>query len=238
MHKIDIAQCEYESPTLGNTRTIWVQRPATAEPAGVCIFLDGEYYLAHVRAAGIVDRLQADGSMPPLLCAYVSHVDYETRWPESFCNPDFARFVAGELLPWLTTEFGLTRGAETVLAGLSLTGLSAAHAALHAPNTFSRVLCQSGSFWWNRGHLADDVANRAASNTVFRITVGADETKEHVDHGKGLIQEESQVASNRRMRDALTAHGYRVSYEEFDGGHGVAAWREDLPGSLAALFAM
>lgn len=237
MRRIPITQCEFKSSSLGNSRAVWVQQP-TADPVGICIFLDGEYYLAHVRAAGIVDRLQTDGAIPSLVCAYVSCIDFETRWPESFCSPDFARFLSTELLPWVAAEFGVTRRAETVLAGLSLTGLSAAHAALHAPHTFTRVLCQSGSFWWNRGHLVDDVANRASSDTAFRITVGADETKEHVDHGKGLIQEESQLESNRRMRDALTTRGYRVSFDAFEGGHTVAAWRDDLPRSLVALFGM
>ena len=63
----------------------------------------------------------------------------------------------------------------------------------------------------------------------------ADETKEHVDHGKGLVQEESQLAANRRMRDALVDRGHRVSYQEFDGGHDITGWRADLPESLSHL---
>ena len=68
MSPIPIAQHEIGSPTLGNSRAVWIQQPPAAlgrEPEGLCIFLDGEYYLAHIRAAAIVDELQADGRIPP-----------------------------------------------------------------------------------------------------------------------------------------------------------------------------
>lgn len=232
---IDLLQCEFESRILGNRRTVWVQ-PGDSLANGVCVFLDGEYYLAHVRAAGIVSRLQEEGAMPPMAVAYVSCIDHDVRWPESFCNPDFASFLRGELLPWLTSRFASIGPGDNALVGLSLTGLSAAHAALQGPDAFPRVLCQSGSFWWNEGSFAEEVRNRPPSKVAFRITVGCKETDEDVDHGRGLVQRESQVASNRRVCDALIAKGHSVSYHEFDGGHDVASWRNDLPGSLAALF--
>ena len=233
---IDLLQCEFESRILGNRRTVWVQRRDSLA-TGVCIFLDGEYYLAHVRAAGIVSRLQEEGAMPPMAVAYVSCVDHDVRWPESFCNPAFASFLGDELLPWLTSRFAAIGPGENALVGLSLTGLSAAHAALQFPDAFPRVLCQSGSFWWNESSFAGDVRDGPLSNVAFRITVGSKETEEDVDHGKGLFQRESQVTSNRRTCDALVAKGHPVSYREFDGGHDVASWRNDLPESLTALFA-
>lgn len=236
MANIEILQCECRSETLRNSRTVWVQRPSSAEIAGVCVFLDGEYYIAQLRAAAIVDRLQRQESMPPFLVAYVSHIDFDIRWPESFCNPNFALFLSGELVPWLVAEFEVSRHCETAIVGLSLTGLSAAHAALQHPGAFNRVLCQSGSFWWNESWLPSNLDEHPNSNAVFRVSVGSSETTEEVDHGKGLIQSESQLASNRRMRDALIAKGHRVSYHEFDGAHDVPSWRNDLPGSLTSLF--
>ena len=239
MDAIHLQQHELASDILGNRRAVWVQPPPAAcgKPVGACIFLDGEYYLTGVRAAGIVADAQAQGVMPPVLSAYVSVIDYrDVRWTESFCNPDFAAFIVDELLPWLAEHGDLPRGATHTIAGLSLTGLSAAHVALHRPGSFARVLCQSGSFWWEDGRLARDMSQWAPSDCAFRLSVGSEETDENVDHGKGLIQVQSQLASNRQMRDALSARGHRVSFGEFEGGHSVPAWRTDLPTSLAALF--
>ena len=52
----------------------------------------------------------------------------------------------------------------------------------------------------------------------------------------GLVQVDSQLDSNRQMRDALVDHGYRVSYAEFEGGHDLVCWRRDLPDDLKALY--
>ena len=166
----------------------------------------------------------------------MSHVDHKTRWPESFCNPDFVVFVCDELLPWLTAECQLPGDVDATLVGLSLTGLSGAHVALHSRGRFSRVVCQSGSFWWEGGQLIDEVAGLACADVTFRITIGDEETKAPVDHGDGLVQEEPQLDSNRRMRDALRAKGFSVSYDEFSGGHEIAPWRDDLPGSLINVY--
>jgi enterochelin esterase family protein len=226
---IELRQTEIVSAVLGNTRTVWLQ-PPTGEPAGTLVFLDAEYYVAHVKAAPIVARLEREGAIPPLLAAYVSHIDFKIRWPETFMNPAFAEFLETELLPWLGVD------GEATVAGLSLTGLAAAHAAIVRPGAFTRALCQSGSFWWEDGRMIDEVARLPRADVRFRVSVGAAETDEEVDHGDGLVQHESQLDSNRRMRDALVARGYAVSYAEFEGGHGVAAWRDDLPAGLTSLF--
>ncbi len=236
MPEQELIQCEFESETLRNQRTIWIQ-PSKREPEGVLVFLDGEYYLAHIRAAPIVSELQDEGTIPPMAVAYVSCIDNDIRWTESFCNEDFAKCVAEELLPWLESRFAPAAEGENILAGLSLTGLSAAHTALLYPNAFPRVLCQSGSFWWNNNWLTKNLPSETTRNQKFRITVGNEETREDVDHGKGLIQRDSQTASNEQMRDALSAKGHDVSYSAFQGDHNIASWRDDLPESLRALFA-
>ena len=94
-------------------------------------------HLAHMRVAGITSALQAEGRLPNSLVAYVSHIDHKIRWPESFCNADFAECIANELLPWLRDGLGVGAPSEVVLAGLSLTGLSAAHAAIRYPDVFT-----------------------------------------------------------------------------------------------------
>jgi enterochelin esterase-like enzyme len=236
-NEVTIGQFEFHGPNR-EPRTVWIQRPSTGKPAGICLFLDAEYYLAQIRAAPIVANLQREGKMGPMLVAYASsHADSSLRWTDSFCNQAFATHVVGELLPWLTAEFEVLPGRNTI-AGLSLTGLSAAHIALTHPEAFARVLSLSGSFWWNDGWLPRRLHNLSRIAVRFRLTVGVDETKEnltHSSHDQELLQKASQIDSNRSMRDALIAAGHTVSYYEHPGGHDCSSWRATLEQSLVSL---
>ena len=111
----------------------------------------------------------------------------------------------------------------TILGGLSLTDLGAAHAMLRSPDRFSGVLCQSGSFSWSDQRLVNEYRLRCPRTVRFRISCGSRETTEYVEHGPDLIQRTSQLASNRAMRDVLLNIGCEVSYEEFPGGHDIAS---------------
>lgn len=236
--RIPLAQYQLSSDVLANTRTVWLQPPAleSSAPPGLTIFLDGPYFLGHFDAPATVWQLQRDGALPPMWSAYVSAGDREMRWPESMCHPDFPTFLCDELLPQL--EATTHASAERLLAGVSLTGLSAAHAALARPGVFDKVLCLSGSFWWEDAALARRVPEFAASTTSFWLTVGDEETATDVDHGHGLIQVLSQVDGVRRMRDALLEHGVGAEYVEFSGGHHASSWRRALYGDLQGLWAM
>ena len=202
---------------------------------GVLLFLDGEHYLDDIGAVNIVEELQRQASCPALLPVYVSHIDYRTRWRESFCNADFGAFLSAELLPWVTREFDVGGESPNAIVGLSLTGLAAAHAALQHPETLHRVLCQSGSFWWQDGWLIDEVFRQPVSDLVLCLSVGLREVGENVDHGDHLFQKESQLSANRRMRDALASKGFRHIYREHDGGHDRASFQLDLPHGLRQL---
>lgn len=180
--------------------------------------------------------LQATKVLPPLAIAYLSHVDGVTRWPESLCSPDFAKFIRSEAAPFAAAQFPILKeSTPRILGGLSLTGLSATHAALMNPNLFAGVFSQSASFWWNEMQLVADVAAMPPSRTRFRVVCGSRETIPYIEHGPGLVQRVSQLASNLAMRDALLAGGFNVDYAEYDGGHDLGCWKEDLPRSLAAI---
>ena len=239
-NQVTITQTEFHSTTR-ELRTLWIQRPATAKPAGICLFLDAEYYLAQIHAPAIIDGLQRDGQFPAMLTAYISsHPDSLTRWTDSLCNDAFAQYLAIELMPWLIAECDVSPG-HNILAGLSLTGLSAVHAALKYPKVFSRVLSQSGSFWFNKTGLPEEIRTKPCTGVAFRLTVGADETTENTTHtnlGQELHQVESQLDSNRKLRDALISTGHSVSYLEHPGGHDVPSWRATLAESLIALLAL
>lgn len=235
--RISLTQYVIDSDILANSRNLWLQPPADESAAEtLAVFLDGEFFVGFFDAPAAMARLQREGVLPPTWSVYIAGGDRTRRWPESFCNPDFAHFICDELLPEIASKTGPST--ERLLAGVSLTGLSAAHVALTHPGVFSRVLCLSGSFWWEQAQLASEIAAMPRHETAFRLTVGDQETSTDVEHGHGLVQELSQIEGVRRMHEALEAHGFPVQYAEYEGGHDAVSWRRELPGDLRALWAM
>jgi enterochelin esterase-like enzyme len=231
-----VRRASFRSTLLGNERGVWLQAPASEDRVqALCVLLDGEYYVERMDAPAVIDALGASAAVRPFAVVYVSHVDAQTRWRESFCSDLFARSVRDELVPWAQDQFGVGSAGTVILGGLSLTGLAAAHAGLASAGMIAGVMCQSASFWWSDSHLVRDVRQRDGVPLRFRLTCGARETDDYVEHGSDLVQRTSQLDSNRAMRDALLEKGYSVSYDEFDGGHDPASWKRDLPRSLEIL---
>ena len=222
----------FKSIHLQNERLIWVRPPRDRSSAAhVSIFLDGELYRDRVGANSVIDVLQGD--IADSWFVFVSMESIEARWLECACYQPFARFVAKELLPWLSAqhqELRLVR--ERTLIGLSYSGLAAAFVAKECPGIFQRVISQSGSFWWNDCWLPDQYRLSARVPTDFYLDVGRRELDENVRHREDVLQVVSQIEGVHRFRDALRHRGHSVKYVEFDGGHDFTAWRQSLPGAL------
>jgi enterochelin esterase family protein len=228
-----------KSANLGNERTVWVQTPdANEPPAALIVFLDGEFYREHIDAPAITMALMESKKIPSALTVYVSIESMESRWRECPSYPPFARFVADELLPWLTIEYPIVTDLKTrVLVGFSYTGLAASFVVLQAPNAFTHVISQSGSYWWNDCWLVDQFTRLPSPLPVsFYLEVGSSETQENVRHREDVLQVVSQIEGVQRFRNALHARAHRVHYSEFDGGHDFAAWKQTLPGALRWAF--
>lgn len=218
-----------------NERTIWMRGPSQpAQPCDLLVLLDGEFYRDSLSAIETLDALHHEHHGPHLLTVFVSNHSDTARRHECPCHPPFADFVTQELLPWVEQHHPAVKlGRHRVLGGLSYTGLAAAFVALRAPGRFTRVIAQSGSFWWNDGWLTGQYAKLpAARPTEFYLEVGTREIQENVHHGEGVRQKISQIEGVRRFRDALLATGHRVHYREFVGGHDFSAWKQTLPGAL------
>ncbi len=217
------------SAALNNERTLWLCAPRDPVKATrVFIFLDGEFYRERVDARSVIQQL--GDAFADSWQVYVSSHSDEARWKECPCYPPFATFVAVELVDWLDAHVP-PLVTERTLVGLSYTGLAAAFAALQHPGVFSRVISQSGSFWWNDAWLPRHVPAQSSA-TRFYLDVGDREVQERVTHRPDVFQAISQVAGVRQFRDALRAANHPVEYREFNGAHNFESWRAALPAAL------
>ena len=62
---------------------------------------------------------------------------------------------------------------EIVIAGLSLSGLAAAYTATRHPAVFRAAICQSPSFWWERGRFAEELPPVTQDGPESWICVGS-----------------------------------------------------------------
>ncbi|MFC5171420.1 enterochelin esterase [Streptomyces mutomycini] len=218
-------------PGGGGTRRVWLYEPPLdpghSAELPVLVLLDGEHWHPHLGLGHLLDNLIADGRIPPLVALLPDSVDADTRWSDMTCRPEFAAFLADELLPWAASRLPVTDDpARTVVAGQSLGGLCAAHAALSVPGRFGAVLAQSGSFWWPDGPQAQWLTDRieAAPRLPVRFRLSFGE------------QEWVALPAARRLREVLAAAGYDdASYQEFNGGHDYLCWRTELADGLVDL---
>jgi enterochelin esterase-like enzyme len=104
------------------------------------------------------------------------------------------------------------------VAGSSYGGLAAFFAGLRYSDIFGNVVSLSGSVWWQPADekepewLVRQFAAWAKLPLRFYLDVGPIEGYP------------SQIASNRHMRDVLTAKAYTAGYAEYDGGHSFLNW--------------
>jgi enterochelin esterase family protein len=197
-------------------RKVWLLSPPRGVPEKIALFLDGEYYLQEMKASSLILHLQKRKRVPPLLCAFVSHLDKDARHRDLTCNPRYADFILSDLLPWLREKVSPPAAAQHLIAGVSLSGLTAAWLALTHPEIFPQCLSQSGSFWWNGEWLTENEAG--------------------VTHGE-LRQDVSQVSACRRLAAALQERGHPVHHHLYRGGHAIKPWKKELPGALEWLLA-
>lgn len=208
-------------------RKVWTAPSISDTPGVAILFLDAEVYLLPVEAARIVEQLQRDGSLPPSVCAFVSHHDAAARHVNFTCQPEYAAFIADDVRDWLLQRNPTVR--EIVLVGLSLSGLAAAFIATRYPFKFPTAICQSPSFWWDEGRFGKELIPAANPNQRFWICVGNLETDANVSHPpSGLLQKLTQIHGCDAGCLAMRHNEYDVSYRTFDGGHNPKCWRDDL----------
>jgi enterochelin esterase family protein len=186
-------------------------------------------------ALPVLEALLGEPGMPSLSLLFVSHVssdqgqaDDVCRHADYACNQRYARYIAKDVAHWARARNEGIRVHGHLICGLSLSGLQAAYVTCRHPQTFSRCLSQSGSFWWLDGK--DDRLSPTAAK--FWLSVGDQETAENVSHSPELFQKSSQVAGVERAAANIEQLGGTVLYHKYSGGHAASAWRQELAPAL------
>ncbi|MDA3926284.1 MAG: alpha/beta hydrolase-fold protein [Kiritimatiellae bacterium] len=224
-----------QSAALGNERNLWVRIPANqGNTPNLVIILDAEMYRGRVDAVPVLDQLVHKEEISDSLFVFVSSESIESRWKECPCHPQFAIFIEKELIPWLEHRYPVISSApEKVLVGLSYTGLAASYVALMTNGLFSKVISQSGSYWFNDCQLIEQY-KEIAEPILFShyINAGNRETQTDIEHKAGVFQSISQLDAVQRFRNVLRDKQCEVLYEVFDGAHSAECWRATLSSAL------
>ncbi|MBO1016475.1 enterochelin esterase [Achromobacter sp. SD115] len=227
---------DLRSDLMRNTRKIHLYRPAGWQPGGannhVLVLFDAGAYLGRVPTPTILDNMIAAGVIPPTAALLIDNPTAESRSLELPPNPDFADFLAKELMPWARKQGIGAPAARTVIGGSSYGGLASAYAALRHPEVFGNVLSQSGSYWWSPAGEEDQWLTRqfvAVRKLPVRFFLGAGLFESGRGGQPGILE------TNRHLRDVLLAKGYLVTHREVAGGHDYLVWRGTLSDGLLDL---
>ncbi|RFA26848.1 enterochelin esterase [Alkalilimnicola ehrlichii] len=238
----ELVRHRLQSDILGNTRNIYLYRAATYRPGkegnALLVLFDAEAYLQEVPTPTILDNMVAAGIIPPTAAILIDNPSRESRSRELPPNPDFARFLAAELMPWAREQGIYADAGLTVIAGASYGGLAATYAGFTHPELFGNVLSQSGSFWWapgsepgvsggEAGWLARQFIGAPRKPLRFYLEAGRFET--HRANHAGILE------TTRHLRDVLRALDYPVHYRDYSSGHDYYHWRGTLGTGLQLL---
>ena len=212
---------------------VWVYSPpaytVTGEPYELLILFDGRDHLEVIPTPTTLDNLLFDGSIQPTLAVLLESPTIDARMRDLTGYPPFFQFLTEELITWVRDRYRVTTKPElTTIGGVSLGGLAAALAALTRPDIFGNVLTQSGSFWWTPEEEIEP-------EWVTRQIVAKPRLPLRFFMDVGSLEPDSQLSSNRRLRNELQTKGYPVRFVEFSGAHDYVSWRGLLGDGLTWL---
>jgi enterochelin esterase-like enzyme len=226
-------------------RDIWIYTPPgydakATTPYPLIVAFDGFEYRDTMPLPLILDTLLATKAAPAAVAVLIDDGESATRIADLGNAHRMVDFLSRQLVPHVRARWRVTTDPHRVIVtGSSAGGLAAAYVALEKPELFGNVLSQSGAFW--RGAeasndapyewLTTQVTAKPRMDIRFYMDVG-----EYEDHATLGGSGPNFLAANRRLRDALLAKGYRVTYAETpQGQHAPQYWMKTLPAGLVEL---
>ena len=230
--KGEVLQFTHENSKVfpGTTRQFWIYIPAgyaPSKPACLYVHQDG---VAN-KAPEVFDALIAKGEMPVTIGVFVQPgrvkagaPDTGDRLNRSFeydsLSPDYARFLATELLPAVETKSATdgrpirlsTNPNDRAIGGHSSGAMAALNAAFERPDLFLRVFSGIGSFTDIRGGDKFSSLIRKTEPKPLRVFVQDGAQDLNNPYGDWWM-------ANQTLERALTFAGYEVAHSWGVGGH-------------------
>ena len=252
-----VFEIELYSKVLRMNRKMWVYTPPNftkmEEKYHFFVIFDGKAFLEFTQPPIIFDNLIANKKIPPLVAVFIHNYSGFQRGKDLDCYPPFAEFIAKELVTWARENFHISSDPnKAVLMGSSSGALGATFIAYMYPDTFRRILSQSGFYGWFPGNLFFQRLRYYYGNDFVRWWDKEDEQepywlirqfykskklplKFYVNVGN---LETRTMPSVLKFHKMLEEKGYEHYYEIYPGGHEYIAWREHLPEGLIYLIGL
>ncbi len=220
------------------TRRVWLHATdgVTPETPGALLLLfDGGLYSNVMSTPSQVERLVADGIMPPTVTVYVHYIDDESRNRELLLDQDFCDAVASHLIPWAAEQHPITGDPKrSIVGGFSLGGVGALGMGLWHPERFSNVIAQSCP--WSVYPGVDLFSDDASRPDGFWIT---DEWERNGNRDATVYLEmgtsETIFSELAPFAARLANIGLDVETGSYNGGHDYLSWSATLPGALRSI---
>ena len=214
---------------------LWSSRNAgVEEPRPLLVVHDGSDYERYADLLLLLDRLTADGPLPP---ARVALLDPVARDEDYSASAAYARALSTEVLPalsWLAPT-PPDRPAAVGL-GSSLGALALLHAQTLRPGTFAGQFLQAGSYFRQRfdRHEAGFPRFRRITRFVGGL-LAADATSSPVPVTMTCGAVEDNLPNNRAVVRALRRQGHPVRLVENPDAHNPTGWRDTFDPHLVDL---
>lgn len=228
------------SEAFGRAVSVSLYLPATftAEPEHrypLLILHDGVDYLHYAEAATVLDNLIHRGLIPKFVVAFCEPQDRLTEYAN---NEPHARFIAEELVPYLEDHLPLLGGRDNrCLGGASFGAVATLSTAVRYPDTFGRLLLQSGSFAGAGDNCLQRTEDlwRPVQDFVQSYVASPTKVADKIFMSCGTF--ESLICENRVMQPLFKQTGMQTVLGEMFDGHTWGCWRDALGVALPWLFA-
>jgi len=250
----NLREQEFHSDILNSKKKLWVYTPnnfdLNSKPLHLLIIFDGKAFIEFTKAPVILDNLQAENKIPPVIAIFIHNYSGYRRGKDLLCYPQFAEFVVKELVPWIQEKYNIsTNPAHSVLVGSSSGGLAASFIGLKHPEIFRNILSQSGYYEWYPGVPWFKYSLQYFEDDYIRWWSKEEEkekewlTKQYLQSEKLDLKfylnvgnlETRAIKPIQNFQKMLQAKGYTHFYKEYPGGHEYIAWQAYLPEGLIYL---
>ncbi len=195
---------------------------------------DGGDFLEYSSMKIVLDNLIHRLDMAETVVAFTYPGERLDEYPNSGAH---ARWIVGELIPELETQFPLvSQPSGRALMGSSFGAVATLSTAVRYPDTFGSLLLQSGSFVFT--DIGDDHGGGPAFDPVVkfvnRYRAKPTRVAERLFISCGMY--EPLIVQNRSMLPVFTEAGMEVNYVESRDGHNWESWRDRLRDGLSWIY--